>query len=123
MGHRLHSAKTYKVEYGSNSSFNWAQEHINPIIDILAEGDTFSEGECLEYANTLQAHRGTLIANVEKIKTPDNNWSNQEELEELIEAMQNDSSCDIDRDYLYTQLKATILESDPDCDYVHFSWF
>ena len=123
MGHRLHSAKTYKVEYGSNSSFNWAQEHINPIIDILAEGDTFSEGECLEYANTLQAHRGTLIANVEKIKTPDNNWSNQGELEELIEAMQNDSSCDIDRDYLYTQLKATILESDPDCDYVHFSWF
>ena len=123
MGHRLHSAKTYKVEYGTNSSFNWAQDRINPIIDILAEGDTFSEGECLEYANTLQAHRGTLLANVEKIKTPDNNWSNQEELEELIDAMQNDCSCNIDRDYLYTQLKATILESDPDCDYVHFAWF
>lgn len=123
MGHRLHSAKTYKVEYGSNSSFNWAQDRINPIIDTLAEGDTFTEGECIEYANTLQAHRATLIANVEKIKTPDSNWERQEELEELIEAMLNDDTCDIDRDYLYTQLKATILESDANNDYVHFAWF
>lgn len=123
MGHRLHSAKTYKVEYGTTSAFNWAQNHINPIIDLLAEEDTFSEGECLEYADTLQAHRGTLLANVEKIKTPDSNWAYQEDLDRLIENMCEDNTCSIDRDYLYTQLKGAILESDPDCDYVHFAWF
>ena len=123
MGHRLHSAKTYKVEYGTNSSFNWAQDHINPIIELLAEGDVFTEGEDIEYANTLQANRNTLIEIVEKIKTPDENWPNQEELEYQIENMLNDDTCDIDRDYLYKQLKATIMESDADCDYVHFAWF
>ena len=45
MGHRLHTAVVYKVEYGLNASFNWAQEHINNIIETLAEGDIFSEGD------------------------------------------------------------------------------
>lgn len=123
MGHRLHSAKTYKVEYGTRSIFNWAQNHVNPIIELLAEGDVFTEGEYIEYADTLQAHRNTLIANVEKIKTPDKNWPNQEKLEERIEDMLNDDTCDIDRDYLYKQLKAAIMESDADNDYVYFAWF
>ena len=123
MGHRLHTAVVYKVEYGQNASFNWAQEHINNIIETLAEGDIFSEGEDLDYANTLQAHRGTLLANVDKIKTPDENWANQEVLEEQIENMLNDDTCNIDRDYLYQQLKWHINASDADCDYVHFAWF
>ena len=123
MGHRLHTAVVYKVESGDSASFNWAQEHINNIIETLAEGDIFSEGEDLDYANTLQAHRGTLLANVEKIKTPDENWPNQEVLEEQIENMLNDETCSIDRDYLYQQLKWHIDASDADCDYVHFAWF
>jgi hypothetical protein len=60
---------------------------------------------------------------VEKIKTPDENWVNQEVLEEQIENMLNDDTCDIDRDYLYQQLKWHINASDADCDYVHFAWF
>lgn len=123
MGHRLHTAVVYKVEYGLHASFNWAQEHINNIIETLAEGDIFCEGEDLDYANTLQAHRGTLLANVDKIKTPDENWPNQEVLEEQIGNMLNDETCSIDRDYLYQQLKAHINSSDADCDYVHFAWF
>lgn len=121
MGLRLHSAIKYEVKYG-DCAFNYAQNHINPIIELLAE-DCGYEGDYLEFSNTLSAHRDNLIKNVERIKTPDDDWEHQEELNELIEYMENDSECGIDRDYLYTQLKKIINQSDPNNDYVHFAWF
>lgn len=122
MGHRLHSAIKYEVKYG-DCAFNYAQNHINPIIELLAENDCSSEGDFMEYSDTLSAHRGNLVKNVERIKTPDDDWEYQEELNECIEEMESDDECGIDRDYLYTQLKKIINQSDPNNDYVHFAWF
>jgi hypothetical protein len=122
MGHRLHSAIKYEVKYG-DCAFNYAQPHINPIIEVLAEGDSSYEGEFLDYADTLSASREKLVKNVEYIKVTESDWEGQEDLNELIEYMEDDDECDIDREYLYKQLKHIINQSDENNDYVHFAWF
>lgn len=122
MGHRLHSAIKYEVKYG-DSAFNYAQPHINPIIEILAENACYYEGEYLDYADNLSANREKLVKNVEYIKVTESDWEGQEDLNELIEYMENDDECDIDREYLYKQLKHIINQSDENNDYVHFAWF
>lgn len=122
MGHRLHSAIKYEVKYG-DCAFNYAQPHINPIIEVLAEGDSSYEGEFLDYADTLSASREKLVKNVEYIKVTESDWEGQENLNELIEYMEDDDECDIDREYLYKQLKHIINQSDENNDYVHFAWF
>ena len=124
MGHRLHSATKYEVKYDCNGRFNWGGEHINPIIECLAEGDSwFNNCECIECSDTCEAARDTLLTNVERIINPDPEWVYQEELDELIEKMENDKTCEFDRQYLYTELKMLIEQSDPTCSYVHFAWF
>lgn len=122
MGHRLHSAIKYEVNYG-DCAFNYAQPHINPIIEVLAEGDCCYEGDFLDYADTLSASREKLVKNVEYIKVTESDWEGQEDLNELIESMEDDDECDIDREYLYTQLKHIINQSDENNDYVYFAWF
>ena len=124
MGFRLHSAKKYEVEYGSNGRFNYASNHINPIIECLSDGDFWcDDSDCVDYSKTLEANRENLLNNVEYIINPNPDWENQEVLDELIEEMENDEDCDIDRQYLYEQLKNLIESSDAKCSYVHFSWF
>lgn len=122
MGHRLHSAIKYEVKYG-DCAFNYAQNHINPIIEILAENECYYEGEYLDYADNLSASREKLVKNVEYIKVTESDWEGQEDLNELIENMENDDECSIDREYLYKQLKHIINQSDENNDYVHFAWF
>ena len=73
MGHRLHSAIKYEVKYG-DCAFNYAQPHINPIIEVLAEGDCCYEGDFLDYADTLSASREKLVKNVEYIKVTESDW-------------------------------------------------
>lgn len=124
MGCRLHSATTYEVEWGSNAVFNWGQNHITPIIECLADGDFWCDDQdCIEGASMLEASRENLIKNVEHIITPDEDWENQETLDELIEDMENDDSCNIDRAYLYKELKRLIEQADARNNYIHFSWF
>ena len=124
MGHRLHTATKYEVEYGSNGRFNWGQNHLNPIIECLADGDFWcNDQDCIEAADMLEASRENLRKNIDNIITPNPEWDGQEILDELIEDMENDKHCDIDRVYLHTQLKALIEQADARNTYVHFSWF
>ena len=124
MGHRLHTACKYEVEYGSNGRFNWASHRLNPIIECLSDGDFWcNEPDCVDGATMLEGSRENLINNIEYIINPNPEWENQEVLDELIEEMENDKQCGIDRQYLYENLKNLIDNSDTRCTYVHFSWF
>jgi hypothetical protein len=124
MGCRLHSAIKYEVEWGINSLFNWAHQHINPIIECLSEGDFWCDNmDCIEGANNLEANRENLIKNVDCIITPNKDWEGQETLDELIEDMEKDKQCDITREYLHMGLKRLIYEADARSAYIHFSWF
>ena len=122
MGHRLHSATKYEVEYSTNARFNWAQNHLNPIIQCLADGDFWCcNQDCIEAADTLEASRESLIKNIDNIISPNPDWDGQETLNELLEDMENDNQCDIDRVYLHTHLKALIEIADSRNAYIHFS--
>lgn len=124
MGKRLHSAIKYEVKYETNGRFNWGGDHVNPIIECLAEGDFWCDDyEYMGGANTLEANRENLLANVERIINPDPEWVNQEELNDLLKEMENDKEWGMDTHYLYTELKMLIEQSDPNCAYVHFAWF
>lgn len=123
MGHRLHTATKYEIEYETNGRFNWASKYINPIIECLSEGDSWFNDEYICYADTCEGARDKLISNVERIINPNSEWENQEMLDELIEEMENDNECDINREYLYNGLKTLIEQSDAKCNYVHFAWF
>ena len=122
MGHRLHVATKYEVEYDSGAYFNWSSENINPIIECLSEGDFWSnDNDFLEAADTLEASREVLLRNLPNILTPNSEWENQEELNEKIEELER--KCGIDRQYLYDCLKSLVESSDPNNDLVHFAWF
>jgi hypothetical protein len=123
MGLRLHSAIKYEVKYGDNGRFNYSQYYINNIIDTLAEQDCGYDGDHLDYAETLSADRNKLLANIDKILHPCEDWEYQEELNELLDEMDNDDDCECDREYVYTHLKAIIEQSDPNNIYAHFAWF
>lgn len=118
MGHRLHSAKKYVVEYSDWGKFNYCQDSINPIIEVLAETDAFFSDD-LECANTIDANRKNLLANIDKIIHPDESWPYMEELNEILEG----ADAELTRDYIHGALKALIEEADPNNDYVHFVWF
>lgn len=121
MGCRLHTAYKYEVEYTSKAVFNYASHIINPIIAILSEDDYWGNDDNIVNATQLEGNRKNLLANVEKIMNPDENWEWQEELDEAIETMENRS--EINREYLYKELKSLIEYADANCTYVHFSWF
>lgn len=123
MGHRLHSHAKHEIQYGEHAVFNWANYRINPIIECLADGDFWADNDNTGDALNLEVSRDNLIKNVEKIITPDPNWGNQEELNELISDMEKDKMCNIDRQYLYEKLKALIEEADQRNSYIYFSWF
>ena len=123
MGHRLHSHAKHEIQYSEHAVFNWANYRINPIIECLADGDFWADNDYTEEAINLEASRENLLKNVEKIITPDPDWEEQETLNELIEEMEKDKECNIDRQYLYEKLKALIEEADPRNIYVFFSWF
>ena len=124
MGCRLHSATKYEVKYSSDGNFNWGQKYINPIISCLSDGDFWCDNsDYIEGATILEASRANLSKNIDKIITPNNEWENQEELNELINDMENDANYHIDRNYLYQSLKSLIEQSDNNCNYIHFCWF
>jgi hypothetical protein len=123
MGFRLHSAVKYDVRY-SNGNFNYAQKHINTIIECLSEGDFYCDNEFVsEYATTLDAPRNVLLKNVERILHPKEDWVNQQWLDTIIYDMEQDKEFNLTKEYVYKYLKEMLEESDEDCNYIHFSWF
>ena len=121
MGKRLQSAVKYEVKYGSKADFNFQQDRINALIDALAEGDCSYEEE-LYYSDTVSANRANLLANIDKIIHPDENWEWQETVDYNIEMLVK-GGYTITREDLYKSLKAIIEQSDSNCEDVHFAWF
>lgn len=122
MGIRLHSAKVYDVQYNDCARFNYAQEYINPIINVLAEYSMWCDND--DYpcgASTLEVPKEPFLKNLEYIINPNNEWEYQEELNEAIQSLLKHT--DIDKNYLYENLKLISERADTNNDYIHFAWF
>jgi hypothetical protein len=119
MGKRLHSAVKYEVKYDGKADFNYQQDRINTLIDALAEGDCSYEDD-IYFSDTVSANRANLLANVDKIIHPDENWEWQETVDYNIEKLEKDGYT---RESIYKSLKVIIEQSDSNCEDVHFAWF
>jgi D-mannonate dehydratase len=121
MGKRLHSAVKYEVEYGTAADFAWESDKVNPIIDILAEMDCSYDGDDICFSETVNANRANLLANIDKIITPDPSWDYQEDLDDMLYRLEKFT--DITREHLHKSLKYFIEQSDSRCEDVHFAWY
>lgn len=119
MGKRLHSAVKYEVKYDGKADFNYQQDRINALIDALAEGDC-SYADEIYFSDTVSANRANLLANVDKIIHPDENWEWQETVDYNIERLESEGYT---RESIYKSLKMIIEQSDSNCEDVHFAWF
>lgn len=112
MGQRLYVAKTYKVEYGETSAFNWKNEEFHNLLDTL---DVYYYGET--YDTTFDVMRDELEQGIEKLKNFDTleDWL-KEEIEERLEELT------YSREEVINLLEEYLKESDQDNDYLHFSF-
>lgn len=118
MGKRLHSAVKYEVKYDGKSDFNYQQDRINDIIYALAEGDCIYEDK-IYLSDTMSANREILLANLDKIIHPDENWEWQESVDYNIENLEREGYT---RESIYNSLKVIIEQADSNCEDVHFAW-
>lgn len=119
MGKRLHSAVSYEVKYGDKACFNWQADRINQIIDALAEGDTSYNDDDIRFADSISANRDNLLANIDKIINPDDDWGFQDYLERQLKRI----TAGITREELHKELKTLIEQADSRIGYIHFAWY
>lgn len=123
MGQRLHTAVKYEIDYGTQAKFNWKANYVNPIIDILSENDCSFDGDDINYALAITANRVNLLANIDKIIKPSEQWEWQDDLDEALSRLQYDECEPMTKEYLHEHLKKLIEQSDSRHEYVYFFWF
>ena len=112
MGYRLHYASTYKVEYGGGYC-NHCQEEFNVFLWHLCGYEwAWANDDEVAYADKFEISKDVLEDAVERLKE----YSDDELPAELQDA--NFSVQEIE-----TILRRCLEDSDPDYDYVRFSWF
>lgn len=112
MGHRLHYAKTYKVQWGGGYC-NHHQEAFNNFLWHLCGCEwAWASEEDIDYADEFEIDKDILTYAIEKLKefTDD----------ELPEALQ-------DANYSVAEIEAILRrcleDSEPEDNFVHFEWF
>lgn len=113
MGNRLHIAKKHIIEYGDIAYFNWQNEEFHQLMDALEVDYT---GESFDDEFTIQ--REDFESGLWKLKNIKSlSEQEQEEIEDAIRNL-NLSSSD-----LIGILEKYLEESDPNNDYMAFSFF
>lgn len=112
MGHRLHYASTYKVKYGGGYCNHYQEEFNEFLYHLCACQWCWSNEEDIAYADEFEISKDVLNEAIERLKE----YSDDELPTELQDA--NFSVAVID-----AILKRCLEDSDPDNDYVRFSWF
>lgn len=112
MGHRLHFASTYKVKY-EGGYWNHCQEEFNEFLfRLCAFNWDWANEDDIAYADEFEISKDVLNEAIERLK----GYSDGELPTKLQDA--NFSVAVID-----AILRRCLEDSDPDNDYVHFSWF
>lgn len=112
MGYRLHTAKTYKVEWDYNGYFNHCTEAINELIAELCPCAFFDdEQKC--FSSRIEINRDELQEAVQSIK------NDTEYYDRLLYARNIDYNAEEFADILQHYLK----DSDQRNDFVVLEWF
>ena len=120
----LRTAIKYEVELGNTKCFNWKDvSTINPIINAIAEEDAEFSSEDWVYSGEIKANREKLLANLDKLIKPDENWAFHEDLEFQLNFIEKYHKTNkLTRETIYNNLKELIGQSDSRNKYVYFFW-
>lgn len=113
MGHRLHVAKKYDIEYATPSNFNHEVEEFHGLLyslDIAYSGDT--------YDDSFEILRSELQRGIEKLKNTET--LEQEEQDSINEALDNLRET---KDEVIRYLEIFLEHSDKTGDYILLSFF
>ena len=120
----LRTAIKYEVELGNTKCFTWKDAPtINPIINAIAEEDAKFSSEDWVYSGEIKANREKLLANLDKLIKPDENWAFHEDLEFQLNFIEKYHKTNkLTRETIYNNLKELIEQSDSRNKYVYFFW-
>lgn len=112
MGHRLHFATTYKVQWGGGYC-NHHQEEFNKFLHTLCACDwAWADEDEIEYACQFEIEKSVLKDAIQRLKEYTD--------DELSVALQ-------DANYSVAEIEAILRrcleDSEPEDDLVHFEWF
>lgn len=112
MGHRLHYASTYKVKYGGGYCNHYQEEFNEFLYHLCVCQWNWSNEEDIAYADEFEVSKDVLKEAIERLK----GYKDDELPVELQNA--NYTVAEID-----AILRRCLEDSEPDEDYVRFSWF
>lgn len=122
----LRTAIKYEVKLSNTKCFNWKDAPtINTIINAIAEEDAEFNREDFDwiYSDEVKANRKKLLANIDKIIKPDENWAFHEDLEFQLNSIEKyRKTTKFTRENIYNNLKELIEQSDSRNKYVYFFW-
>lgn len=113
MGNRLHCAKTYKVEYGEMTAFNYGVEEFHNLLDNLG---VYYTGE--SWDDTFDVYKDELRVGINKLRDYDN--LTEDERLDLDESL-NNLNCSAEE--CADILDKFFAESEDSIDYIHFCFF
>ena len=109
MGYRLHSAKTYKVEYGTGL-FNRNQEAVN---NLLSECPSVDFNDESDFANEIEIEKADLTTLIHRVMgMSDSDLKNEYGFEDGYT-----------KEDIAANLQQLLDEADPDNNYVKLFWF
>lgn len=133
MGHRLHVAKKYDVQYEGGYAFNYKVEEIHNLIDACCENNYPYSGDSFD--DEFEVYKSDWIEMIEVIKyvyglestiTKDDNWFD----DDCVRQSCINLVCDEDRPLtedevtgLLEDLQYLLDASDEDQDYLHLCFF
>lgn len=112
MGHRIHAARVYHIEYGSGS-FSWECGFINNLLNDYC-GSLYYNGEYIDNADHLEVEKDDLRQAIEKIKAAP---------ADVNDRIKEYSVEDCTADDVIQAMNNWLEEADPESDYVILAWF
>lgn len=130
MGHRLHVAKVYRVEYSSHEAFNYKVKEIKDLLNNL-DAETCDLEDCDGFCNHFEVNVDDFMSAIEKLENYDNESDERkEELDGYVrdfafEYMERDKVIDVaeERKTIIRELKAFLHDGDTNDGYLHFAFF
>ena len=113
MGNRLHCAKTYKVEYGETTGFNWGVQEFHYLLDNLG---VYYTGE--SWDDTFDVYKDEFKVGINKLRDYDNLTE-----DERFDIYQNLKELGYTREETIEKLESYLKESEESIDYIHFCFF
>lgn len=115
MGKYLHVAKTYKVVWGDEMHFNWAQDEFETLmaaLDVYVMGDVYNN----EFAIPKDEFK-VAIENLRNFPNVDDGWCDVEVIKEILDKLGYTAK------EMADTLERYLNEAEPNADYLHFTFY